>query len=270
MMNEGIVQEKNSLNDNNNSQLDVNIVDLDRRQSQSFVNEEDLESQHLLNGQWALNGSQIDKVENIGKNTSDQKAGLKARLLSSLYAIPRCVWDSGPWSIAVAAFTYSITLLSVKLISDQVQIFEILMTRSCVSLMISLFVSWRTGIKPLYGKYKHFHILFGRALFGSIAFMTFYYSVDLLPLGDATAIFFLNAATTAILGWLILGQKIVLFGFLGIICSIVGVMFVAHPPFLFGGHQEWGSQRIMGVLLGMISSFLEQRSFSSILVTQWG
>eukprot|EP01025_Chloroclados_australasicus_P032155 TRINITY_DN3252_c5_g1_i1.p1 TRINITY_DN3252_c5_g1~~TRINITY_DN3252_c5_g1_i1.p1 ORF type:complete len:432 (-),score=35.56 TRINITY_DN3252_c5_g1_i1:1442-2737(-) len=179
-------------------------------------------------------------------------------------AVPRGVWNSGRWSIAVAAFLYSITLLAVKLISNKIQIFEILITRSFVSMIISLIVQWRSGTRPIYGKRENMHLLLCRAVTGASAFMSFYCSVDLLPLGDATAIFFLNAASTAIFGWLVLKQRLSLYGTIGVFCSIVGVVFVSHPPFLFGGHQESGIERTKGVIFGLFSCVLAGVAFIMI------
>eukprot|EP01025_Chloroclados_australasicus_P013837 TRINITY_DN1646_c0_g1_i6.p1 TRINITY_DN1646_c0_g1~~TRINITY_DN1646_c0_g1_i6.p1 ORF type:complete len:401 (-),score=21.58 TRINITY_DN1646_c0_g1_i6:581-1783(-) len=194
----------------------------------------------------------------------DQQQGFISQFALVILAAPRSVWNSGPWSITVSAFMYSITLLGVKLIDDKVQVFQILITRSFVGMIICLFIQSKTRKGPLFGKCENFRLLFARGVFGSCAFLALYYALSMLPLGDASAIFFLNATFTTIFAWIILKQPISAYGVAGILSSFVGVVFVSNPPFLFGGHEDWGPQRLEGVLCAVLAAVLAGMAFTFI------
>lgn len=40
----------------------------------------------------------------------------------------------------------------------------------------------------------------------------------------------------------------------GCFISLAGVVLVARPPFLFGGHEEWARSRSFGTLAGVVSA----------------
>eukprot|EP01026_Neomeris_dumetosa_P067942 TRINITY_DN6641_c0_g1_i4.p1 TRINITY_DN6641_c0_g1~~TRINITY_DN6641_c0_g1_i4.p1 ORF type:complete len:453 (-),score=51.33 TRINITY_DN6641_c0_g1_i4:380-1738(-) len=207
---------------------------------------------------------QIEVPPQNEKNPQNQDQKLNNSCGNFFTKIIESLWSSGPLCIICASFSYSIGLLSVKLISERIQIFEILVTRSLFSMIVCLSIQWKTESRPVYGQFKHIHLLTARSFAGALAFFAYYFSAYLLPIGETIAIFFLNAATTAILGWLILGQKINIWGAIGILSSIVGVVFVSHPPFLFGGHEEWGSERTLGVACCLFASFMAGVAFVMI------
>lgn len=60
----------------------------------------------------------------------------------------------------------------------------------------------------------------------------------------------------AIMARLLLAEPLGLKGALGCLVSLTGVAVVAHPPFLFGGHQQWGKRRLLGTVCGVLSTFL--------------
>ena len=42
----------------------------------------------------------------------------------------------------------------------------------------------------------------------------------------------------------------------GAIGCLIGNALLAHPPFLFGGHEEWGQQRVIGILCALGGALL--------------
>lgn len=40
----------------------------------------------------------------------------------------------------------------------------------------------------------------------------------------------------------------------GIVGTILGNALVAHPPFIFGGHEEWGTTRLLGILIAILAN----------------
>jgi drug/metabolite transporter (DMT)-like permease len=99
---------------------------------------------------------------------------------------------------------------------------------------------------------------------GASAMTTYYVSLLLLPMADAVTLFFLNPTLTAILVWLVRGEHLGWLGAAGCLSSFSGLLLLVHPPFLFGGHQDWGYARSMGVVAGLVSSCLCAAAFLCI------
>jgi drug/metabolite transporter (DMT)-like permease len=55
-------------------------------------------------------------------------------------------------------------------------------------------------------------------------------------------------------------------GVAGCIVSLAGVAFVARPPFLFGGHEEWARTRAIGTAAGILSAVLGGGSSMTIRI----
>lgn len=61
--------------------------------------------------------------------------------------------------------------------------------------------------------------------------------------------------------------------------SLLGLVLLTHPPMLFGGHADWGPDRILGTMFGVISAVGATGAFICIryvvmgycpLVYEWG
>ena len=59
-------------------------------------------------------------------------------------------------------------------------------------------------------------------------------------------IMYANPVLCAILGWMLRGERVGILGGLGIAVTLLGVVCVAQPPVIFGGH-EWSHSRMAGV-----------------------
>ena len=60
-------------------------------------------------------------------------------------------------------------------------------------------------------------------------------------------IFFTHPAMIVFLAWIVRGEAVRWTGLLGVLLSMIGVVFVAKPPFLFGG-AHWTPDHISGAL----------------------
>ena len=56
---------------------------------------------------------------------------------------------------------------------------------------------------------------------------------------------------TALLSSLFGMECLSIFAWCGVLGCLTGNLLIAHPPFLFGGHEEWGKERIMGILFAL-------------------
>ncbi len=167
-------------------------------------------------------------------------------------------------SIAAAAAIFSIAALCVKLLHSRIPVLQITLVRSTISWLLSLTIARSQDISPIFGSRANLFKLFCRGLFGASAMTAYYVSLQALPLADAVTLFFLNPPLTAVLAWLIRGEPLSITGALGCLASFLGVVLLAHPPFLFGGHASWGHTRIVGTVAGLMSALLGAAAFISI------
>ena len=61
---------------------------------------------------------------------------------------------------------------------------------------------------------------------------------------------------TALLSSLFGMERLSIFARCGVLGCLMGNLLIARPPFLFGGHEEWGNQRIVGILFGISGTLL--------------
>ena len=76
--------------------------------------------------------------------------------------------------------------------------------------------------------------LFGRCLSGTVSLVSGFTAMTMLPLGDANALIFMAPIITFVLARIILKEKADTFDLACGLASMVGVIFVARPEFLFG------------------------------------
>ena len=132
----------------------------------------------------------------------------------------------------LSAFGFSIMAVCVKLASEQgVPVLEIVAARALVSLALSYIDVRRKGI-PLLGHKKH--LLVARGAVGVVALICVYYSVTHLPLAEATVLQYLHPMFTAVLALIFLKEHIHLSLILSIVCSFIGLLFIARPEIIFG------------------------------------
>ena len=173
-------------------------------------------------------------------------------------------WNSGLYCIGTAALFFSISSSLVRPISKEVHVFVIVCVRSSLSMILSLIGS-RSGQQniPLFGSMNNIPLLFLRGLSGGLAMNCFYASIQRLLISEAMALLFLNPAIVAVLAFFILRESITIYGILGCISSMIGMVFVVQPP-IFGDEYSWTSSRQWGVGFGVMSAFLAATAYISI------
>lgn len=93
-------------------------------------------------------------------------------------------------------------------------------------------------------------IVLVRGIIGGTGFCLYFYTISVLPLGDATALVALKPVPTIFLGRLFLGEPIKLLHILVTIASVVGSICIAQPSFIFGkeGHAHASIGHVTGLL----------------------
>ena len=133
--------------------------------------------------------------------------------------------------MAASAFLFSVMALCVKLASASVPTMQIVFVRSLVMTGLSLGLIRQAGVSP-WGHRKG--VLMARAVSGAVALSLLYFAISRIPLGDATAIFYMAPIWTAVTAAVILRERTAGLVIGGMAVSLAGVMLTAKPSFLFG------------------------------------
>ena len=122
----------------------------------------------------------------------------------------------------------SINDLIVKWLSDDYPLHQIIFTRSAIGLVFSLvFVQLEGGWRILRTSAPGLHIL--RGVLVIIANMTFYAAVAVMPLGQATALFFVAPLFITLLSIPLLGEKVGPRRLIAVFIGFIGVVIMQEP-----------------------------------------
>ncbi|KAK4521229.1 uncharacterized protein ATC70_013174 [Mucor velutinosus] len=171
--------------------------------------------------------------------------------------------------MTLSALGFSTMSLFVKLSGTSFPSFEIVFARSVVQTMFSLLGCAILKVNPLGQPGVRRWLLF-RGLAGTLGLCLFFYSITQLPLADATVVFFLGPAFTAILASIVLGEAFTLFDGICSVACMVGVVLVSKPQFLFGSHDgpqdqdisEW--QRLFAVLCALAGAMMSAVAYVTV------
>jgi drug/metabolite transporter (DMT)-like permease len=113
-------------------------------------------------------------------------------------------------------------------------------------------------------------ILVFRGLAAAISVITLYFSIKLISFTDSIIIRYSSPIVTAVFAYLFLKEKLNNVHFVSLVLSIIGLIFVIHPSFLFGKYGqpkaiEGSIWFLVGILLAIVSSF---SAGSSIVFTK--
>ncbi|MFW6201644.1 MAG: DMT family transporter [Gemmatimonadota bacterium] len=153
--------------------------------------------------------------------------------------------------MVAGAFFFSVMGALVKWAGRRLPSQEIVLARAVVTLVLSWAMVRRAGVTP-WGSDRR--LLVVRGVLGFIALSCFYYAVVHLPLADATVIQYTNPVFTAAIAAWLLGERVrlVAVGCMG--ASLVGVVLIARPSFLFGGGGALDPAAVAIALAGAIFS----------------
>ncbi|KAI8979752.1 hypothetical protein BDF20DRAFT_819367 [Mycotypha africana] len=139
--------------------------------------------------------------------------------------------------MTVSALGFSTMSLFVKLSGANFPSFEIVLARSIVQTILGFIGCALLKVYP-WGQKGVRRWIFLRGLAGTLGLSMFFYSITQLPLADATVVFFLGPAFTAIGAAIVLGEEFTVFdGFCSFAC-MAGVILVSKPQFLFSGNDQ--------------------------------
>lgn len=138
---------------------------------------------------------------------------------------------SGVPYMVVSALFFSMMAALVKLAGRTLPAEEIVLVRVVVTLALSVWVVQRAALG--WGRQRGKLVL--RGLFGACALACYYVSLTSLPLAEAAVFQHMAPLFTAVLAWLLLGERTGWAGAAALAVGIAGVVIVSRPAGLLGG-----------------------------------
>ncbi len=151
--------------------------------------------------------------------------------------------------ICIGVLAISVNDFLIKYLSDGYPLHQIVFARSAIGLVFSLVFVWlEGGIRILRTSTPGLHIL--RGLFVVAANLTFYAAVAVLPLAQATALFFIAPLFITLLSIPFLGESVGMRRMTAVVVGFVGVIVMQQP---------WANEISVSrtvLLLPVVSAFL--------------
>lgn len=135
---------------------------------------------------------------------------------------------AGAWMIG-ALFSFMLMAISGRELSAELGTFEILFFRSLIGLAIIGFILRRSNISTIGTQKPGLHLLRNLAHFGGQ--FGWFYGIALIPLVEVFAIEFTVPVWTALLAFLILGERITTYRIIAIVLGLIGVLVILRPGF---------------------------------------
>ncbi|KAI7895206.1 uncharacterized protein EV154DRAFT_496269 [Mucor mucedo] len=171
--------------------------------------------------------------------------------------------------LIISSLLFTGVSVLVKLLGTTFPSFEIVLARSCTQLPLGLIGCFMLNVCPLGEKDVRKWILF-RAVTSVIALSLFFYSLTVLPLIDATAIFFLGPIFKVMISAIVLNENFTIVdGFYSIVCFL-GLILVARPSFLFNHvafirfDEEEEYQRSFGIACALVASLMSAMAYITV------
>jgi drug/metabolite transporter (DMT)-like permease len=135
--------------------------------------------------------------------------------------------------MVVGAFWLAVMSALVKVAGQQFPTMQIVFLRALGTLALAYAVVRRAGIRPVLGSNRH--QLVQRGVLGATALMCFIFSITHLPLAESTLIQYTNPIFAILVASIFYREHAGPAELLALAGSIVGVLLVTRPAFLFGG-----------------------------------
>ena len=146
-----------------------------------------------------------------------------------------------------SALSFSLMGICVKALGQRLPVVEVVLGRAVISLALSLWLLRRARLSP-WGERRGLLVL--RGVLGTAALYCVYGAIQALPLGAATVIQYLHPTFTALLAWLLLGERLSARILVAIVLGWLGVWLLTHPLGLDPSHfpaPHWVAPQVGGL-----------------------
>jgi drug/metabolite transporter (DMT)-like permease len=166
--------------------------------------------------------------------------------------------------MVASALSFSLMGVCVKQVGGRIPAAEVVLVRALVSVLLSWLLVRRAGISP-WGERRGLLVL--RGAIGSVALLCVYIALAELPLASATVLQYTYPTFTALLAWLLLGERIGRRLLLAVLVGWTGVLLVARPDQLLGAAGAMaGASTLAGpaVLIAVAGAFCTALAYVSV------
>jgi drug/metabolite transporter (DMT)-like permease len=125
---------------------------------------------------------------------------------------------------------FSVMSVLAKLAGERLPTMELVLARVIVTFVMS---SWALGSLGIYPWGRNKKLLLMRGFAGFMGLSCYFYAINHLPLADATVIQFCNPMLAALIAVFALKERLRALDLLAALFSMIGVVLVAQPTFLF-------------------------------------
>ena len=158
--------------------------------------------------------------------------------------------------ILLAMIAFSTQDVVVKIVAEQVSLWQLLFIRSLLTLWLLVMVAAALGRLPTLAPRTWFWPLV-RAGFMCGAYLSFYAALPLLPLSKAAAAFFTGPLIITVLAALVLGERIGPRRIVAIVAGFAGVVCIVRP-----GAEGWSPVALLQVLAAFCYAV-------GVVITRW-
>jgi len=159
--------------------------------------------------------------------------------------------------MVASALSFSLMGVCVKQVGGRIPAAEVVLARAIVSVALSWWMLRRAGIPP-WGRRRW--LLIWRGVIGTAALLCVYAALAALPLASATVLQYLYPPFTALLAWLMLGERIGKRVVAAMALGWLGVLLVAQP----GGSMALAWQPVLIAVAGALFTALAYVSVRSL------
>ena len=163
--------------------------------------------------------------------------------------------------MVASALAFSLMGLCVKQVGGRIPAAEVVLARAIVSVALSWWLLQRAGVDP-WGQRRGLLIL--RGAIGTAALLCVYAALAQLPMASATVLQYIYPTITALLAWLMLGERIGKRVLLAIALGWTGVVLVAQPAGLLQGAAALPPLAVLIALAGALFTSLAYVSVRSL------
>jgi len=169
------------------------------------------------------------------------------------------------FNLVLASFFFSLMTLCVKNIDRRIPIYELVLFRSLLSLMITLFIINLKKIDP-WGKNRPLLIL--RGILGTLALICIFYAIRNMPLSISTVIQYTYPIFISIFACIFINEKISRNIVFALIIGWIGILIILNPIQLSNIKVEIDNISVLIAFFGSIFTALAYITVKKLSFTE--
>ena len=169
------------------------------------------------------------------------------------------------FNLVFASFFFSLMTVCVKNIDKRIPIFELVLFRSFLSLIITLFIIKLKNINPL-GKNRPLLIL--RGVLGTLALVCIFYAIRNMPLSISTVIQYTYPIFISIFAGIFINEKVTRNLIFALIIGWIGILLIINPTQLSNVNVEIKNVSILIAFVGSICTSLAYVTVKKLSFTE--